>query len=87
MEETPQNPDEKEILVRTIDILSMEVLRLKRENEILKLDIQTHHKGNRFKSVGYNDHSVNLWRKGINYYRREGFRRTLSKIFLKLTGR
>lgn len=87
MEETPQNLDEIEILVRTIDILSMEVLRLKRENEILKLDMHTHHRGNRFRSVGKNDHTVNLWRKGINYYRREGFRRTLSKILLRLTGR
>jgi len=71
--------DNNEILLRAIDILSMEILRLKSENEILKkYSIKENNKSNK---RGVTDDTV--WRKGINFYRREGFLNTFKKIFTK----
>ncbi len=78
--------EEKEILIRAIDVLTMENLRLIRENEILNITNQTlmkqTHKKAKRKS-GKN--SENVWTKGVNYLQREGFWKTVKKIISKLT--
>jgi len=79
--------DEKEILLRAIDVLTMENLRLNRENEALKITNQTlakhaHHK----RKSKQGPQIESLWTKGINYLKREGFWKTTKKVFAKLTG-
>ena len=87
MDISPGSFDEREILIRTIDLLSMEILRLKSENENLKISVQTFIRKthNKASSAGTN-RTVNVWNKALIYYRREGFRNTLIKIISKLSG-
>lgn len=77
-----QNPlEDHEVLLRTIDILSMEVLRLKTENEILR-------NGNRLSTTnqflpGARQQDT-LFQRVVNYSRREGIMNTIKKILSKL---
>ena len=87
MEISPQSSEEREILIRTIDVLSMEVLRLKSENDILQATAQgVNRKTHQRVSILRPNKSANVWSKAVNYYHREGFRNTVSKILSKLSG-
>lgn len=78
--------DEKEALLRAIDVLSMEVLRLKSENEVLKSTVDSFQRGKRGQiNRGYQPESLRT--KVINYYKREGLRNTLKKVFWKVQGK
>jgi len=88
MDSSSPNIDEHEVLIRTIDLLSMDILRLKSENETLKMTLQTLEKNGIKRGVVSNmNRPANVWSKAINYYRREGLRNTIKKVFNKLSGR
>jgi len=87
MNEDKLTYEEREILIKTIDILSMDVLRLKSENETLKMSLQSVNPGNDFMGRrDINDKPATIWSRTINYYHREGFINTIRKIISKITG-
>lgn len=75
-----ENDNEKKILLDAIDVLTMDVLRLKSENETLRnlLD-QT-----KIKERGRRPRSADIWSKSMDYLRREGFVRTIKKVLEKI---
>ena len=80
-----QTVDEREVLLRTIDLLSLEVLRLKSENEVLRNSHQS--KTRKFAKVSGNyprREIVNVWTKTIAHIRREGFWNAVKRIISKL---
>lgn len=79
--------EERETLIKAIDLLSMDVLRLKSENESLKMTIQTLKTGAFYKGINTDiEKPEKMWTRIINYYRREGFVNTIKKIISKITG-
>lgn len=80
MNKTNTLTDDREILIRTIDLLTMELLRLRSENETLLIRIQTQQLNTPIRTY----QPENVLNKAINYYRREGVRNTLNKILSKL---
>lgn len=70
---------EKEILLEAIDALTMDVLRLKSENEILQSKLGNMKFRNK-KNASYE----NIWVKGWNYLKREGFFPTIKKVAKKV---
>jgi len=83
MQEKIQKNDEHEILIRAIDLLTMEILRLKTENEILKRKNQEKEVLNGKKTNQYE----NIWSKARNYYHHQGFLNTIKKVISKLVGK
>jgi hypothetical protein len=75
--------EEHESLIRTIDILSMEILRLKCENEILLSKIESSRGGIRNARLNGFQRET-LWNRVYNYYKREGFLNTIRKIISKI---
>lgn len=87
MNEHNNSYEEKEILLKAIDLLSMDILRLKSENEMLKITIQSLEKGSLFKGKNRDiNKSETIWSRTIEYYHREGFINTIKKIIKKLGG-
>jgi len=83
MQEKIKSNEEKEILIRAIDLLTMEILRLKTENEILIRKNQEKEFRLNKKTFQYE----NVWSKANNYYHREGFTNTFKKVISKLVGK
>lgn len=83
MQEKQSINDKFESLIRVIDILTMENLRLKSENEILKRKNQNRDLRYINKEYQYE----NVWSKAKNYYLREGFLNTFKKMIFKLIGK
>lgn len=70
--------DEKEVYIRTIDLLSMEVLRLKTEIEILKKrNTLPNSRSTKQKKIIY----IPVLTRIITFYKENGFRDTLKRIF------
>jgi len=87
MNEYSISPEERETLIKVIDLLSMDVLRLKSENESLKMTIQTLNKGAFYRGSNTDiEKPEKIWTRIINYYRREGFINTIKKIISKISG-
>ncbi|MCB2141298.1 hypothetical protein KQH27_01165 [bacterium] len=70
---------EKEILLNTIDALTMDVLRLKSENDVLRSRM-ANNSGLKKKKTNYDT----IWNKGFNYLKREGFFPTIKKMIKKV---
>jgi|ADurb_Oil_01_Slu_FD_contig_21_3149913_length_932_multi_3_in_0_out_0_2 hypothetical protein len=75
-----ENDIEREILLHAIDVLTMDVLRLKSENETLRSSLDQTKFAKRSRRPG----NENILSKGLAYLRREGFVRTLKKAAKKL---
>jgi len=75
-----ENDNEREILLHAIDVLTMEVLRLKSENEMQRYLLGQ----NKDMGRGHKPSSANVWSKSLSYLRREGFVRTFLKVLKKL---
>ncbi len=75
-----ENDIEREILLHAIDVLTMDVLRLKSENETLRISLGQTKYAKRSRRLG----NENIWSKGLAYLQREGIARTLKKTVEKL---
>jgi hypothetical protein len=73
--------EDQEALLRTIDILSMEVLRLKTENEILRNGDRQSKSSQFLPGVMLQD---TLFQRIIIYSRREGIKNTIKRIISKM---
>ena len=83
MQEKKSSIDINETLMRAIDLLTIENLRLKTENEILKRNLNKNDSQQSVKII----YKENVWSKAKNYYKREGFKNTFKKIFRKVLGK